>query len=133
MPIVLDANVAVDWFLPNMNDVASAALDLVVADGAVVPALWRWEVQDVLRRLDLAGKLTQKVDIIRDELRQLPITVDDELTSVFGDEATVSARYNLTVYDAAYLELAIRLHVPLATDDHGLVAAVEMAKLPPIL
>ncbi len=109
MPIVLDANVAVDWFLPNMNDVASAALDLVVADGAVVPALWRWEVQDVLRRLDLAGKLTQKVDIIRDELQELPITVDDELTSVFGDEATVSA------------------------DDHGLVAAVEMAKLPPIL
>ena len=133
MPIVLDANVTVDWFLPNMNDVASTALDLVVADGAGVPALWRWEVQDVLRRLDLAGKLTQKVDIIRDELRELPITVDDELTSVFGDEATVSARYNLAVYDAAYLELAIRKRLPLATDDRGLVAAVEMAKLPPIL
>ena len=132
MPIVLDANVAVDWFLPNMNDVASPALDLVVADGAVVPALWRWEVQDVLRRLDLAGKLTQSVDVICGELRELPISVDDELTSVFGDEAAVSTRYNLTVYDAAYLELAIRLHAPLATNDQSLVAAVQMAKLPPI-
>jgi predicted nucleic acid-binding protein len=132
VPIVLDANVTVDWFLPNMNDVASTALDLVVADGAVVPALWRWEVQDVLRRLDLAGKLTQSVDVICGELRELPISVDDELTSVFGDEAAVSTRYNLTVYDAAYLELAIRLHAPLATNDQSLVAAVQMAKLPPI-
>ena len=113
MPIVLDANVTVDWFLPNMNDVASTALD-------------------VLRRLDLAGKLTQSVDVICGELRELPISVDDELTSVFGDEAAVSTRYNLTVYDAAYLELAIRLHAPLATNDQSLVAAVQMAKLPPI-
>ncbi len=73
MPIVLNANVAVDWFLPNMNPVASAALDLVVADGAVVPALWRWEVQDVLRRLHLTGKLTQPVDFIRTELRERPL------------------------------------------------------------
>jgi predicted nucleic acid-binding protein len=132
VPIVLDANVAVDWFLPNMNDVASTALDLVVAEGAVVPALWRWEVQDVLRRLHLAGKLTQPVDFIRAELRELPIAVDDELTSLFGDEAAVSARFNISVYDAAYLELAIRLHAPIATNDRGLATAVKMAKLPPI-
>jgi hypothetical protein len=37
--IVLDANVAVDWFLPALNEIAETALDLVVADGAVVPAL----------------------------------------------------------------------------------------------
>jgi len=132
MPIVLDANVAVDWFLPNMNAVASAALDLVVADSAVVPALWRWEVQDVLRRLQLAGKLTQPVDFIRAELRELPLSVDDGLTGLFGDEATLATRFNLSVHDAAYLELAIRLHVPLATNDRGLSVAVKAAKLPPL-
>ena len=56
MPIVVDASVAVDWFLPNPNEVAEIALDKVVADGAVVPGLWRWEVQDVLRRLHLIGR-----------------------------------------------------------------------------
>ena len=71
MPIVLDASVVVDWFLPNQNEVAEIALDKVVAEGAVVPALWRWEVQDVLRRLDILGRLTQSVDFIRTELREL--------------------------------------------------------------
>ena len=132
MPVVLDANVAVEWFLPSANDVASRALDLVVADGAMVPALWRWEVQDVLHRLHLAGKLTAPVESIRAELRELPIAVDHELTGLFGNEAAVAARFSLSVYDAAYLELAIRLHVPLATNDRGLAAAAKAAKLPAV-
>jgi predicted nucleic acid-binding protein len=132
VPFVLDASIAVDWFLPEPNKVAEIALDKVVAEGAVVPALWRWEVQDVLRRLDLAGRLTQPVDFIRSELRELPITVDDELTGLFGDEAAIAARYNLTVYDAAYLELALRLRTSLATNDGALFAAAKAAKLSPL-
>jgi predicted nucleic acid-binding protein len=105
--IVLDAGVAVDWFLPKVNAVVSTALDLVVADGAIAPALWRWKVQDVLRRLHLAGKLAQSPAFIRPELRELPISVDDDLTGLFGDEAELTPRYKLSVYDAAYLELAM--------------------------
>lgn len=129
MSIVIDANVAVEWFLPNRNQVAEIALDKVVAEGAIVPALWRWEVQDVLRRLHLAGRLSKPIAFIRTELRELPIIVDDELTSLFGDEATIAARYNLTVYDAAYLELALRLRAPLATNDKTLAAAAKAAKV----
>jgi predicted nucleic acid-binding protein len=132
VPIVLDANVAVDWFLPNPNQLAETALDLVVAEGAVVPALWRWEVQDVLRRLSLASRLTKSVGFIRTELRELPIAVDDELISLFGEEAAVAERYNLSVSDAAYLELALRLRVPLATNDRSLSAAAKAAKLSPL-
>jgi predicted nucleic acid-binding protein len=132
VPIVLDASVAVDWFLPNRNEVAEIALDSVVAEGAVVPALWRWEVQDVLRRLDLAGRLTKSVDFIRTELRELPITIDDELTALFGNEAAIAARYTLTCHDAAYLELALRLHAPLATNDRTLAAAAKAANVLPL-
>jgi predicted nucleic acid-binding protein len=132
VPIVLDASVVVDWFLPNRSEVAEIALDAVVSDGAVVPALWRWEVQDVLRRLDLAGRLTQSTDFIRTELRELPITVDDELTALFGNEAAIAAQYNLTCNDAAYLELALRLHAPLATNDRALAAAAKAANLVPL-
>ena len=129
MPIVIDANIAIDWFLNEPSKTAELALDAVAADGAIVPQLWRWEVQDVLRRLELAGRLTKPIDFIRAELRELPIAVDDELTSLFGDEATIAARYNLTVYDAAYLELALRLRAPLATTDKALAAAAKAAKV----
>jgi predicted nucleic acid-binding protein len=132
VPIVLDASIAVDWFLPNPNKLAGIALDRVVADGAIVPALWRWEVQDVLRRLRLAGRLALSVDHVRSELRELPIALDSELSGLFGDEAAVAARYGLTLYDAAYLELALRLRTPLATNDAALAAAAKAAKLTPL-
>src|SRR5450755_254068 len=101
MPIVIDASVAIDWFLTKSSEAAEIALDVVAADGAVVPALWRWEVQDVLRRLELAGRLAKSVDFIKTELRELPISVDSELIGLFGGEAALASRYNLTVYDAA--------------------------------
>jgi len=129
MPVVIDANVAVDWFLTNPSKAAEIALDTTAREGAIVPPLWRWEVQDVLRRLQLAGRLTKPVDFIRAELRALPITVDHGLTALFGDEANIAARYNLTVYDAAYLELALRLRAPLATTDKALAAAAKAAKV----
>jgi predicted nucleic acid-binding protein len=132
VPIVLDASVAIDWFLPEPNEVSEIALHKVVKEGAVVPALWRWEVQDVLRRLNLAGRLHRSVDLIRAELRELPIAVDDELTALFGNEGAVAARYSLKVYDAAYLELALRLHTSLATNDAALSAAAKAAKLAPL-
>jgi predicted nucleic acid-binding protein len=130
MAIVIDANIAIDWFLENPSEIASNALDTVVHRSAIVPALWRWEVGDVLRRLHASGRITKPVDYIRAELRQLPIAVDDELSSMFGNEALVASRYGLTVYDAAYLELALRLGAPLSTTDNALVAAAKAAKLP---
>ena len=66
------------------------------------------------------------------ELRELPITIDDQFTSLFGDEAAIAARYHVTLYDAAYLELALRLGAPLATNDHALVVAAKAAKLSPL-
>lgn len=131
--IVIDAGVSIDWFLPNPNELVKVALDRVAEEGALVPALWRWEVQDVLRLLAQRGRLTQSAEYVRAELRQLPISIDDGISSLFGDEAAVAARYKLTVYDAAYVELAIRLQVPLATNDGALQAAVKAANLEPLL
>ncbi len=70
------------------------------------------------------------VDYIRAELRELPITVDDRLSSLLGSEAGIATRYGLTGYDAAYLELALPLSAPLATTDKALAAAAKAAKLP---
>ena len=129
MSIVIDANIAVDWFLADPGRAAEVALDATAKEGAIVPPLWRWEVQDVLRRLQLAGRLSKSIDFIRGELRALPITIDNGLTGLFGDESNIAVQYNLTVYDAAYLELALRLRVPLATSDKALASAAKAAKI----
>ncbi len=129
MAIVIDANVAVDWFLTSRPRLSDLALDILVVDGAVVPALWRWEVQDVLRRLHLKKRLTQPPERVRLELRELPIVVDMGLTNLFGREATLADRYGLSVYDASYLELALRIGASVATNDSSLAAAAKAAGL----
>lgn len=63
--IVIDAGVSIDWFLPNPNELVKVALDRVAEEGAVVPALWRWEVHDVLRRFAQHGRLTQSAEYVR--------------------------------------------------------------------
>jgi predicted nucleic acid-binding protein len=125
--IVIDANIAIGWFRPVVDEAAEAALDILSVDGAIVPALWRWEVQDVLRRLGDSGKLTLPVEAALDEMRQLPITIDDGISGLFGDALALAKQYNLTVYDASYLELAIRHRLPLATFDKRLATAAKRA------
>src|ERR1700678_413906 len=107
--------------------VAAAALDAISVDGAVVPALWRWEVQEVLRRLAVGGNLALSVEVALAEIRQLPITVDDDVSGLFGDALALATEHNLTVYDASYLELAIRRRLPLATLNKQLAAAARRA------
>jgi predicted nucleic acid-binding protein len=125
MPIVIDANIAIAWFRPSPSALADAVLDELCEHGAVVPALWRWEVQDVLRRLHEGGLLTMSFETALMEMSQLPITVDDRFLGLFGDESELSKKHGLSVYDAAYLELAIRHRVRLATIDKKLSAAAK--------
>jgi predicted nucleic acid-binding protein len=94
---------------------ADAALDLVGREGAIVPALWRWEVQDVLRRLAIGNRL--------------PIEVDRDFVGLFEPEFALASEHGLSVYDASYLELALRLHLKLATGDKKLAAAARAAGL----
>jgi predicted nucleic acid-binding protein len=127
MPIVIDANIAIAWFRADASELADAALDALSEHGAVVPALWRWEVQDVLRRLAEGGHLMLTVEAALAEIRQLPITIDDVVSGLFGDETALSKKYQLSVYDAAYLEVALRHRLPLATSDKKLAAAAKVA------
>ncbi len=127
MPLVIDANIAIAWFRPVVSKLADAALDALCEKGAIVPALWRWEVQDVLRRLADSGHLTMSVDAALHKLRELPIDVDSEIAGLFGDELTIARTYGLTVYDSSYLELAVRRAIPLATIDKKLASAAKTA------
>jgi predicted nucleic acid-binding protein len=120
MSLVLDCSVTLAWLLPD-EDAASAqaVLDRVAASRAWVPSLWRLEVANSLqsavrrRRIDAAFR-----DASLDDLGLLNIQADPDTAGfAWRDTLQLSDACGLTVYDAAYLELALRLGLPLATHD----------------
>ena len=114
-------------FEDEADPYASAILDLMPTLRAHVPALWPLEVANVLLVGERRGRITPS-DSARflAVLAAFPIAVDDETTSrAWGDTLAVARSRGLSVYDAAYLELAMRRSLPLATLDAKLRAAAE--------
>jgi predicted nucleic acid-binding protein len=117
---VLDASIALAWcFADEATPAADALLDRLADEEAAAPALWRLEVAKALAmaerrdRLSAAG-LTRSVAL----LQRLTVALDAEGTDrAFHDLLELARSERLTVYDAAYLELALRLGVPLASKD----------------
>ncbi len=130
MTVVVDASAAAGWCFADEASAASDQLLLHVAmNGAVVPALWFFELGNMLRQAERRQRITP--DRCRhqfDELSQLPIRIDEDATRKAWLSTTELARHHaLTVYDAAYLELALRLQLPLATKDEALLASAQRA------
>jgi predicted nucleic acid-binding protein len=126
MRIVLDASMTIAWlFEDERTPAAHDILRLVVADGAVVPSVWRLEVANVLRNAVRRGRCDDAyVDRSLRRLGRLAIQTDEETDGCAWKATLGLAReQDLTLYDAAYLELAIRTANPLATCDGPLLAA----------
>lgn len=130
MSCVIDSSVAVSWVLDDERTKANlAVLDQVVAHGAVVPAIWHLEVAN---SLTIALRRERTTAFLRDQafadLGELDIEIDGETTAIaWSATVGIADRYRLTVYDAAYLELAQRRRLPLATLDRTLAAAAQQA------
>jgi len=126
--LVLDPSLALSWFFGDERTAqADAVLDRVVEEGAVVPALWRLEIANGLqmalrrKRIDAAFR-----DNALAELTAMAISIDGETDAhAWSTTLRLSDQFRLTVYDAAYLELARRRQLPLATLDQALFAAAQ--------
>lgn len=126
MSVVVDASMTVAWlFSSERSQAPKEILRRVALDGAFVPSLWRLEIANVLhnavrrRRCD-PGYATRCLQ----RLGRLQIVVDLETDAhAWGRTRQLAAEHDLTVYDAAYLELAIRRRRPLATCDAALAKA----------
>ena len=128
MSVVIDASLTMTWYFEEEATPATEALlDVVVQKGAVVPPLWRIEVSNAFQ----SGIRRRRIEIpYRDaslgDLGRLPIVVDGEADAhVWFATLRLSDRHGLTVYDACYLELALRRNLPLATLDHELRKAAR--------
>ena len=128
--IVVDASIALAWIYPDERDViADRALDAVVQSSGVVPTIWHLEVANSLTQSIRRGRVTaSERDLALADLSRLDIEVDPEThRQAWNVTLALAEQFSLTVYDAAYLELAHRRRLPLASLDKELRAAATEA------
>lgn len=130
MPLVLDASTTAAWCFPD-EDARSAdiAFDRLAEESAIVPALWWAEIRNILIVGERRGRIdaAETVHFLAD-LDRLPIETDFAPASDMV--LALARRHGLTVYDAKYLELAIRRSAALATLDTRLATAAQIAGVP---
>ena len=128
---VADASMAIGWIHAAQATRETAALLDAIGDGATleVPALWPVEVANALTVLMRRKKLTrQERATALGWLTDLPFHVDWEMSALaFSRLSELATTYTLSVYDAAYLELALRRKLILGCKDGALRAAAERA------
>jgi predicted nucleic acid-binding protein len=126
--IVIDASVVLAWcFRDERTEVTGRLLERARIEAIAVPILWHLEIANVLALAERRGRITmaESAELIA-LLETLEIVVDEETWSrAFGRILDLSREERLTAYDAAYLELAMRLGIPLASKDHDLCDAAE--------
>jgi predicted nucleic acid-binding protein len=126
VPFVLDASVAACWaFDDEDHPVAALALERIRTDEAIAPSLWWFEIRNTLIVNERRGRLSvAHTTIFLRELSRFGVTIDRE-----PQEAAILAfarQHRLTVYDASYLDLALRERIPLATLDSDLRKAANL-------
>ena len=125
MGFVLDASVSACWALSDEDHpVADKALDRTCSDGIIVPSLWWFEIRNLLVVAERRNRSTvARTSAFLAQIKRLELSIDRS-----PDEETIfrlARNHALTVYDASYLELAIRTGAPLATLDKRLAVAAR--------
>jgi predicted nucleic acid-binding protein len=126
---VVDASVGFAWVYPGQATLETDQWLKEVAAGAtvIVPALWYLEMANVLLIAQRRHRLTAiQRQAALEKLTAMQFTVDEEGTRhAFGKTSQLAEQYGLTIYDATYLELALRRSLPLATRDGSLRTAAK--------
>ena len=130
---VIDNSIVMTWcFRDEPSPLAETVLDRLVDAAAHVPSIWPFEVVNVLLVAERL-KLISEADGIRfiELLTRLPIVVESEGPGqMMKDLLSLARTHRLSSYDAAYLDLAIKKGLPLATADEKLRQAAAAVRVP---
>jgi predicted nucleic acid-binding protein len=132
MSLVLDSSVALAWvYTDETTDAVLNVFQRVKSGEAWIPALWRWEVANVLQMNVRRGRHDPDFrDAALSNLAWFPLHVDTRAEPEAWLGAILLAEsYGLTVYDASYLEIAMRRKIPLATLDLQLRGAAKSERV----
>jgi predicted nucleic acid-binding protein len=128
LSFVVDASFAAAWCFEDEVTVSTEAqLDRCARAGAFVPSIWKFEIANLLRTAERKGRITE-ADADRSLEFLLELAIEDEGTSnvvCWQDVVPIARQHTLTIYDASYIELALRLQLPLATRDKEMIAAAR--------
>lgn len=132
MAFVLDNSISASWILEDEFDLySSQVLDKLLSEPAIVPSIWVLEITNTMvagfrrKRISPANQVST-VEL----LKSLPITVESSHGQNDLDRLMQLAQaYNLSVYNAAYLDLAIRLELPLANKESDLIKAAKVSSV----
>ena len=133
MSFVLDNSVTMRWFFgdgrPQQLAYAGKVLDAMKHDNALVPVTWGLEVANVIARAEAKALVTEaRSGAFLEMLEGVDIEVDmATFAHALSNTLQLARRYKLSAYDASYLELALRLGMPLATLDENLQKAAKKA------
>ena len=133
MPFVMDASVTLAWcFRDEENAYAHRVFRRLDDDPAVVPSIWLLEVANGLLVAERRGRFSRaEVAEVDGVLADLPITWHElSLDLALGPVLELARAQGLSTYDAAYLDLAMREGLPLATQDEALRAAAQRVGVP---
>lgn len=118
--VVVDASVSTAWLFKEQATPTSEAVARALRDGVmVVPALWLWETANIVARAVRLGRVSREGAAAHFRhlgglrVRIVPATA----SAAFGPTTELAMKHGLTAYDAAYLEIAVRERLPLATLD----------------
>jgi predicted nucleic acid-binding protein len=128
MSFVIDASVVFAWQFPDEESALSEQIaERMLIEGAFVPIHWKVEIANGFAMAVRRGRMS--VDYRSGALARLgdiPIKIDGESANrLWTDTQTLCDKHTLTAYDAAYLELALRLNIPIATLDKALIKAAN--------
>jgi predicted nucleic acid-binding protein len=130
---VMDNSVVMAWCFEDESDAyADAVLESLDTGNALVPAIWPLEVGNVLLVAERKKRLSE-ASVVRflTLLNNLPILVEQETPERMLKEIVSLARaHGLSTYDASYLDLAMRLGLPIATKDTALMKAAKKCRVP---
>ncbi|UCG13478.1 MAG: type II toxin-antitoxin system VapC family toxin [Deltaproteobacteria bacterium] len=128
MRFVLDCSVAMSWcFSDEADDYSDTVLDFLVDSEALVPSIWPLEVANVLVMAERRKRINEAQTMrLVELLESLPLVVDASTPDrAMGPILSLVREHQLSAYDAAYLELAMREGLPLATRDDKLTKAAR--------
>jgi predicted nucleic acid-binding protein len=126
MQFVLDCSIAISWCLVDENnDYANCILSMMLDSEAFVPGIWSLEVANTLVVAERRNRMTQEqseeaITLLQSLLIQVDTATDE---NALDSTLKLARQQGLAAYDAAYLELALRLKLPLATLDTRLAEA----------
>lgn len=133
MPFVLDASLALAWsFDDEPEPTGPLSFELLARDQAIAPSVWSLEIANALMVAERGGRVTRNdvtrlVSMLREFRLEVELTTPQLALAAVLD---VARDYDLTSYDASYLELAMRRGLPLASLDRRLRTAAEGAGVP---